>query len=243
MTEAFHAAQSAAESSADAPIEIETAPQPRFAVIWMHGLGADGGDFVPVVPELGLPSDAAVRFIFPHAPLIPVTCNGGYIMRAWYDIVSLNDARRHADESGIRASRDTIRALIARENARGIPSSHIVLAGFSQGGAMAYLAGLTHPEPLAGIIALSTYLASPTLLDAEAAPANAATPIFAAHGAQDDVVPLALGTQARDLLQQRGYPLTWQTYPMPHSVCLEEIADIGVWLGQRLAAAGAGSAA
>lgn len=217
-------------------IEIETAPDPRFTVIWMHGLGADGGDFVPVVPELGLPPSAAVRFLFPHAPMIPVTCNGGYIMRAWYDIVSLSDATRHADESGLRASRDAIRALIAAENARGIPCERIVLAGFSQGGAMAYLAGLTHPQRLAGIIALSTYIPSEALLASEFDAANATTPIFAAHGSQDDVVPRWLGEQARDLLLARGCPLTWQSYPMPHSVCLEEIEDIGVWLRERLAA-------
>lgn len=217
-------------------VEIETAPSPTHTVIWMHGLGADGNDFVPVVPELGLPASAAVRFVFPHAPLIPVTCNGGYIMRAWYDILSLSDAGRHADVSGIKASRDAIRALIARENARGIPTSRIVLAGFSQGGAMAYVAGLTHPEPLAGIIALSTYIPSPELLEAEFDAANAATPVFAAHGTQDDVVSPRLGEQARELLLARGIPLTWHAYPMPHSVCLEEIEDIGVWLGERLSA-------
>jgi len=219
-------------------IEIETASDPSFCVIWMHGLGADGSDFVPVVPELGLPDTPAVRFIFPHAPAIPVTCNGGYVMPAWYDIYSLDEHRRDADEAGIRASRDTICALIARENARGIPSRNIVLAGFSQGGAIAYTTGLTHPEPLAGIVALSTYIPAPDLIAKEAGPANAATPVFAAHGTEDDVVSPGLGERARDFLLARGQPMTWHTYRMPHSVCLEEIADIGAWLTSRFAEIG-----
>jgi phospholipase/carboxylesterase len=218
-------------------IEIETAPGPTCAVIWMHGLGADGNDFVPVVPELGLPDAPAIRFIFPHAPAIPVTCNGGYVMPAWYDIYSLDEAGRQVDEAGIRHSREAIRALIARENARGVPAARIVLAGFSQGGAIAYTTALTHPETLAGVIALSTYIPSVDLLAAEATPANAATPILAAHGTHDDVVPLALGTRARDFVASRGHPVDWHTYPMAHSVCLEEIADIGRWLQTRLATA------
>lgn len=220
-------------------IEIETAPDPRCAVIWMHGLGADGSDFAPVVPELRLPASPGVRFIFPHAPAIPVTCNGGYVMPAWYDIYSLDEAGRRADEAGIQASCDAIRALVARENARGIPCSRIVLAGFSQGGAIAYTAGLTHPEPLAGIVALSTYIPAPAALAAQANAANAATPVFAAHGTQDDVVPLQLGVAARDFIQARQHPLTWQTYPMGHSVCLEEIVAIGAWLAERFGAADA----
>ncbi|MCY1337372.1 Carboxylesterase 2 [compost metagenome] len=220
-------------------IEIETAPDPRYAVIWMHGLGADGSDFAPVVPELRLPASPGVRFIFPHAPAISVTCNGGYVMPAWYDIYSLDEAGRRADEAGIQASCDAIRALVARENARGIPCSRIVLAGFSQGGAIAYTAGLTHPEPLAGIVALSTYIPAPGALAAQASAANAATPVFAAHGTQDDVVPLQLGVAARDFIQARQHPLTWQTYPMGHSVCLEEIAAIGAWLAERFGPAGA----
>lgn len=223
-------------------IEIETAPNPGCAVIWMHGLGADGSDFAPVVPELRLPASPGVRFIFPHAPPIPVTCNGGYVMPAWYDIVSLDQAGRRADEAGIRASCDAIRALIARENARGVPSGRIVLAGFSQGGAIAYTAGLTHAEPLAGIVALSTYMPAPSALAAEANPANAATPVFAAHGTQDEVVPLALGVAARDFVQARPNPVTWHTYPMGHSVCLEEIAELGAWLAARFAQHGTASA-
>ncbi|WP_439687880.1 Alpha/beta hydrolase [Cupriavidus oxalaticus] len=220
-------------------IEIETAPDPRCAVIWMHGLGADGSDFAPVVPELRLPASPGVRFIFPHAPAIPVTCNGGYVMPAWYDIYSLDEAGRRADEAGIQASCDAIRALVARENARGIPCSRIVLAGFSQGGAIAYAAGLTHPEPLAGIVALSTYIPAPAALAAQANAANATTPVFAAHGTQDDVVSLQLGVAARDFIQARQHPLTWQTYPMGHSVCLEEIVAIGAWLAERFGPAAA----
>ncbi|WP_042878218.1 alpha/beta hydrolase [Cupriavidus necator] len=218
-------------------IETETAPNPGCAVIWMHGLGADGSDFAPVVPELRLPASPGVRFIFPHAPAMPVTCNGGYVMPAWYDIYSLDESGRRADEAGIRASCEAVRALIARENARGIPCSRIVLAGFSQGGAIAYTAGLTHPERLAGIVALSTYIPAPDALAAEATEANAATPVFAAHGTQDDVVPLRLGTAARDFVQARQHPVTWQTYPMGHAVCLEEIMAIGAWLAERFAQA------
>jgi len=219
-------------------IEIETAPNPAFSVIWMHGLGADGNDFVPVVPELGLARAPGVRFIFPNAPAIPVTCNGGYVMPAWYDIYSLDEAGRRADEAGIRASREAIRTLIARENARGVPASHIVLAGFSQGGAIAYTTGLTHSETLAGIVALSTYIPAPASLAAEATAANAAIPVFAAHGVEDDIVPLQLGEAARDFLLARHVPVEWHLYRMPHSVCLEEIAAIGAWLGRRFAQIG-----
>ncbi|MDP2194904.1 MAG: alpha/beta hydrolase [Rhodocyclaceae bacterium] len=217
------------------PIEIETSANPEFSVIWMHGLGADGSDFVSVVPELGLGNTPGVRFVFPHAPEIPVTCNGGYVMRAWYDIISLEPGSRQVDEAGIVQSRQMIRTLIARENQRGIPSRRIFLAGFSQGGAIAYTAALTHPETLAGVIALSTYLPSQRLLDEEAGEANRATPIFAAHGTADDVVSIQLGQQARDYLQQGGYPLEWHEYPMPHSICLEEIEFIGGWLRARMA--------
>jgi len=214
-------------------IEIETAPNPAFSVIWMHGLGADGSDFVPVVPELGLPGTLAVRFIFPHAPAMPVTCNGGYVMPAWYDIYSLDENGRRADERGIVKSCNAIRALIARENERGVPCDRIVLAGFSQGGAIAYTTALTHPETLAGVVALSTYIPSTDLIASEAAPANASTPIFAAHGTDDDIVPVTLGTHARDWLAAQGHPVAWQTYRMPHSVCIEEIVDIGQWLEKR----------
>ncbi|QNM95569.1 alpha/beta hydrolase [Chitinimonas koreensis] len=216
-------------------IEVETRPDPAWAVIWMHGLGADGNDFVPVVPELGLDDGPGVRFIFPHAPMIPVTCNNGYVMRAWYDIVLFDNIDRHADEAGIRANREAIRALIARENRRGIPTERIFVAGFSQGGAMAYSVGLTHPERLAGIVALSTYIPSPKLIEAEANAANAATPVFAAHGAQDPVVPPILGERAAEAVKAAGHPLQWHTYRMPHSVCLAEIEEIGRWFKARMA--------
>ena len=216
-------------------IEVDTGAAPGHAVIWLHGLGADGADFEPVVPHLGLPPSPAIRFIFPHAPEMPVTCNGGYVMPAWYDIVSLEPHSRKIDEAGILRSRDAVRALIARENARGIPCDRIFLAGFSQGGAVAYVTALTHPERLGGLIALSTYLPTPQVIVDEGSVANREIPIFSAHGNEDDVVSPTLGRQARDFLQQRGYTPVWQEYPMPHSVCLEEIADIGTWLRARLA--------
>jgi phospholipase/carboxylesterase len=220
-----------ADASLDeAPIIKETGPAPTLSIIWMHGLGADGNDFVPVVDELGLPADASVRFIFPHAREMPVTWNGGYVMRSWYDIVSVEDDARHADVAGVLASRERIRALIAAERARGVPSNRIVLAGFSQGGAMAYTVGMTHPERLAGIIALSTYIPVPGLVRDELSPVNLGLPIFAGHGTQDNVVPYALGERARDAAISAGFPVQWQAYPMPHSVCLEEIVDIGQWI-------------
>jgi len=215
-----------------AAIELETADNPRFSVIWMHGLGADGSDFVPVVAELGL-QGYAVRFIFPHAPMIPVTCNGGYVMRAWYDIISLDINSRTIDDAGIVASRQAIRRLIARENERGVPNHRIFIAGFSQGGAVAYATALTHPEKLAGVIALSTYIPNPGLA-AEFTEANKATPIFAAHGTDDDVVSFQLGVAARDLLIRQGYALQWQDYPMSHSVRPEEIEAIGKWLRKNM---------
>ncbi len=214
-------------------LEIETAAEADFSVIWLHGLGADGSDFEPVVPELGLPGNAKIRFVFPHAPVIPVTCNGGYLMRAWYDIKYLDGSTRDVDEAGVRASCEAVRALIARENARGVPTHRIVLAGFSQGGAIAYTAALSHPETLAGVIALSTYLPARQLLLDSLTEANRSTPIFAAHGTQDDVVGLRLGEAARDTLQAEGYAVEWRTYPMPHSVCLDEIRAIGAWLTTR----------
>jgi len=215
-------------------IELQHGDDPRYAVIWLHGLGADGSDFVPVVPELGLAASPGVRFVFPNAPEMPVTCNGGYVMPAWYDIISLEPHSRRIDEAGIVASREAIRRLIGRENARGIPSERIFLAGFSQGGAVAYTTALTHPEALAGVIALSTYLPVETLVEREATPANAALPVFGAHGSIDDVVAPALGRRARDFVAARGHAVVWQEYPMPHSVCQEEVEDIGQWLRERL---------
>jgi phospholipase/carboxylesterase len=213
-------------------IEIETANNPTAAVIWMHGLGADGNDFVPVVNELDLSGAPAIRFVFPHAPVRPVTINNGHVMRAWYD-VSFGDLEGHtrkADEKGLRESQAQIGQLIARENARGIASANIVLAGFSQGGAIALQTALRHPEKLAGVMALSTYLPLAESLAKEAAPANAQIPVFMAHGVQDPVIQQTMGAASRDRLQQAGYAVEWHDYPMPHSVCLEEIADIGTWL-------------
>ena len=218
-------------------IELETADAPQFSVIWMHGLGADGSDFEAVVPELGLEDCPGVRFIFPHAPHIPVTCNGGYVMPAWYDIISLDTNSRTVDEAGIIVSRQAIRRLMERENQRGVPCSRIFLAGFSQGGAVAYTTALTHAQPLAGVIALSTYIPSLKLLEGEATDANRAVPIFAAHGTEDDVVSPELGIRARDFLLRQGYRLEWHEYAMPHSVCIEEIDEIGRWLMDRMAAA------
>ena len=216
-------------------IEIETAASPRYAVIWLHGLGADGSDFVPIVPELGLADAPGVRFVFPDAPSIPVTCNGGWVMPAWYDIISLEPHSRRIDEAGIVNSRAAIRRLIAREVARGIPSQRIFIAGFSQGGAVAYATALTHPEPLAGVVALSTYIPSAALIEREASVANKAVPILAAHGSADDVVAPALGRAARDFLLGHGYSVEWHEYPMPHAVCGEEVNRIGAWLRGRLA--------
>ena len=215
-------------------IEIETAAMPRYSVIWMHGLGADGSDFEPVVPELGLEGGPGVRFIFPHAPQSPVTCNGGYVMPAWYDIVTLDANTREVDEAGVIASRQAIRRLIERENQRGVPCARIFVAGFSQGGAVAYTTALTHAESLAGVIALSTYIPTPLLVETEATAANRAVPIFAAHGSYDDVVAPELGIRARDFLSRLGYGLEWHEYPMAHSVCIEEVREIGRWLRDRM---------
>jgi phospholipase/carboxylesterase len=215
--------------------EIETASGPAYAIIWLHGLGADGSDFVPIVPELALGTAPGVRFIFPDAPSIPVTCNGGWVMPAWYDIISLEPHSRRIDEAGIVVSRAAIRRLIEREKARGIACDHIFLAGFSQGGAVAYTTALTHPEPLAGIIALSTYIPSASLVEREASVANRAIPIFAAHGSADDVVSPLLGRAARDFLVGQGHVVEWHEYPMPHALCIEEVDAIGIWLRDRLA--------
>jgi phospholipase/carboxylesterase len=214
-------------------VEHETAANPRWSVIWLHGLGADGHDFAPIVPELVAPGWPALRFVFPHAPVRPVTVNGGMAMRAWYDIKGLDIASQE-DEAGIRASIAAVRALIAREQARGVAPGQIVLAGFSQGGAIALAGGLRLDESLAGIIALSTYLPLAGSLAAERSAANAAVPIFQAHGQADPVVPLALGSASRDALLALGYRVDWHVYPMGHAVCPQEIADLRAWLGSRL---------
>jgi phospholipase/carboxylesterase len=216
-------------------VEQQTAPNPTHSVIWLHGLGADGNDFAPIVPELVAPQWPALRFVFPHAPVQPVTINGGVPMRAWYDIFGFNAAAAH-DAAGIRRSIDAVEALIAREHERGVPSARIVLAGFSQGGAIALAAGLRHAEPLAGIVALSTYLPIADTLAAERHPANARVPIFWGHGTTDPIVALQRGVDSRTLLEALGYTVDWHTYPMPHSVCAQEIADLRNWLGPRLLA-------
>lgn len=210
-------------------VEIETGARPTAAVIWLHGLGADGHDFEPIVPELIRPGERALRFVFPHAPIRPVTVNGGFAMRAWYDIASL-ERRSPEDEAGIRASQATIEELIRCENGRGIPASRIVLAGFSQGGALALFTGTRYGEKLAGIMGLSCYLLLAGRFAAERGTANQTTPIFLAHGTQDPVVAPLLGEQARTTLEAAGYPLEWHTYPIPHSVSPQEIADIAQWL-------------
>ncbi|MCW5300089.1 alpha/beta hydrolase [Herbaspirillum lusitanum] len=222
--------------SAPAPlqtIEIESAPNPTAAVIWLHGLGADGNDFVPIVRELDLSGSQAIRFIFPTAPTMPVTINGGYVMRAWYDIFTPDLVRRE-DEPGLRASQALVEALIAREKARGIPAERIVLAGFSQGCAMTLQTGLRHPEKLAGLMCLSGYLPLAATIAAEAHSVNQTTPVFMAHGRQDPVVVMQRAEQSRNLLNTLGYQIEWHEYQMQHSVCLEEIEDIGHWLGRVL---------
>lgn len=218
-------------------IELETANNPTAAVIWMHGLGADGNDFVPIVKELDLAGAPGIRFVFPHAPTRPVTINNGYVMRAWYDISfgDLEGKTRRADEKGLRESQAQIGELIAQEQSRGIAASKIVLAGFSQGGAIALQTGLRHPEKLAGVMALSTYLPLAESFAAEATAANKATSVFMAHGTHDPVVPYSMGDNSRKILEQAGYVLEWHDYPMQHSVCLEEVADIGRWLVKVLA--------
>jgi phospholipase/carboxylesterase len=214
-------------------IEIETAKSPKASVIWLHGLGADGNDFAPIVPALQLPK-TPIRFVFPHAPVQPVTINGGMRMRAWYDIT--DGAIRREDENGVRASQKLIEALIAREKERGTEARRLVLAGFSQGGAIALQTGLRHPQRIAGVMALSTYLPIADKFAAEASAANKDSPIFMAHGSYDPVIPLARAEQSRGILQSLGYAVEWREYPMPHSVCPEELADIGAWLRKALGA-------
>jgi len=209
-------------------IEIETKRKPSHAVIWLHGLGADGNDFVPVVKELKLPP-LGIRFVFPHAPMRPVTINGGFVMRAWYDIAYQELAFKE-DERGLRESQKLIEELIVRENTRGIPSSRIVLAGFSQGGVLALQTGLRQSKLLAGLMALSSYLPMSPIIEVERNAASNSVPIFMGHGITDNIVPLALGRMSRDTLIKLGYEVDWHQYTMPHSVCPEELADIGAWL-------------
>ena len=210
-------------------IEIETAPNPNAAVIWLHGLGDDGRGWSEIVPALNIPSTLAVRFIFPHAPVIPVTINNGYPMRAWYDIRE-NDFNERADLAGVKRSQAQVETLVAREKARGVIAQQIVLAGFSQGGAIALYAGLRHAERLAGIVALSTYVIAPAALAAEASAANRDVPIFMAHGTQDPVVQFRWAEASRRALVAAGYTVEWHTYPMPHSAVPEEIDAISRFL-------------
>jgi phospholipase/carboxylesterase len=205
-------------------------PSPaRAAVIWLHGLGADGHDFEPIVPELGLDGDLGVRFVFPHAPLRPVTINQGFVMRAWYDILSLEIPLRE-DEVGLRSSAAALRALVEREARSGIPKSRIVLAGFSQGGAVALLEGLRHPERLAGILALSSYVPLAAKLEEELSPASRGLPVFLAHGTHDNVIPPSAGRASRGFLEDAGCDVEWHEYPMAHAVSAEEVLDMGRWL-------------
>jgi phospholipase/carboxylesterase len=211
-------------------IEHQTGPTPRATMIVLHGLGADGNDFVPVAHELDLAAVGPVRFVFPHAPTRPVTINGGYVMRAWYDIFGLDSHVQREDEAGLRESQALVEALIAREKARGIAAGRIVLAGFSQGCAMTLMTGLRHDERLAGLVGLSGYLPLAGKAEAERHGANRDTPIFLAHGSSDPVIPIARARQSRDALVALGHPVEWHEYPMPHSVCAAEIADLERWL-------------
>lgn len=213
--------------------EIETAPHPGTTLIVLHGLGADGHDFVPICDELDLSALGAVRFIFPHAPERPVTINNGYVMRAWYDILGTDLVRRE-DEAGLRESQRQIAALIAREQGRGVPAGRIVVMGFSQGCAMALMTALRYPERLAGAVGLSGYLPLATTTAAERSAANAGLPVFMAHGTQDPVVAPARGMAGRDALRALGHEVEWHDYPMPHSVCMEEIQDLNAWLLRQL---------
>ena len=218
-----------------APIILETQPDKpaSAAVIWLHGLGADGSDFVPVVPELKLPESVNIRFVFPHAPVRPITINQGYHMRGWYDITSLDIANRDDDE-GIRQSAQIMSQLCDEQIASGIAANRIIFAGFSQGGAIALFAGLRYPQKLAGIMALSTYLPLGDTLAQEASAENRDTPIFMAHGLNDDIVAYEFGIRSCSRLKQQNYPVQWSDYPMAHSVSIEEIRDIGNWITETL---------
>jgi phospholipase/carboxylesterase len=212
-------------------VTVETGPNPAFTIIWMHGLGADGHDFEPLVPELVDANMPALRFVFPHAPVRPVTINNGYAMRAWYDIIGI-DRRSAEDFDGINASAQAIAALIQGENGRGIPTHRIAVAGFSQGGAMALHIATRYPQEFAGVIGLSCYLPVARELATARHPANQATRIFMAHGSQDPVVPLGLGDESRQLLEKEGYLVEWHVYPMPHALCEPEVADLRSFLAR-----------
>jgi phospholipase/carboxylesterase len=215
-------------------IQLDTGPDPKVSIIWLHGLGADGSDFVPIVHELDLAGCPAIRFIFPHAPMMPVTINNGYVMRAWYDILGVDLVNRE-DEAGLRKSQAMVEQLIEQEKARGVPANRIVLAGFSQGCAMTLQTGLRYPEKLAGLMGLSGYLPLHTVVPAERHNANQDTPVFLAHGRTDPIVPIHRAEKSRDILKGLGYQVEWHEYLMPHSVCQEEVADISAWLKRVLA--------
>ncbi|MFY2763742.1 alpha/beta hydrolase [Arenimonas sp. MALMAid1274] len=217
-------------------VEHQTGPEPRFTILWLHGLGADGHDFAPIVPELLRVGWPELRFVFPHAPVRAVTINNGARMRAWYDIRNF-DLDQRADETGVRESIAQVEALIAREGERGVPPDRIILAGFSQGGAIALAAGVRREAALGGILALSTYLPMASTTAAEATRAGLSTPVFMAHGQLDPVVPESLGQRSRDALLALGMQIDWRSYAMPHSVCAEEVRDVGDWLQQRFLAA------
>ncbi|SBT03371.1 Carboxylesterase [Candidatus Accumulibacter aalborgensis] len=216
-------------------VERQSGDSPQYAIIWLHGLGADGHDFEPIVDEFDFDRLPAIRFVFPHAPMRAVTINAGYVMRAWYDIVSPDFAPGREESEGVRQSAQQIEALIARENARGIPDERVVLAGFSQGGVIALHTGLRHRRRLAGILALSCYLPLTDTLAAEAQAANRDVPIFMAHGRGDPVIPYDFGRRSAKLLEERGYPVQWHGYAAEHTVCMAELRDIETWLQQVLA--------
>ncbi|MBS3896497.1 dienelactone hydrolase family protein [Silanimonas sp.] len=217
-------------------VETSTGPRPVFSVIWLHGLGADGHDFAPIVPELVRRDWPALRFVFPHAPVMPITINNGHAMRAWYDIVSLDFSKVREDAAGVRRSIAEVEALIGRERDRGIPAHRVILAGFSQGGAITLAAGLRREQPLLGLAVLSAYLPLAAETPVEATPQGLTTPLFMAHGTQDPVVPLAAGQRAADTLRALGMDASLRRYPMPHSVCADEVRDLGDWMTQRFAA-------
>ena len=214
-------------------VEIETGGKVRSSILWLHGLGADGHDFEPLVPHLGL-EGRGVRFVFPHAPRRAVTINMGLLMPAWFD-VRTQDFGADIDVAGIRTSVAQLEALMARERERGVAADRILLAGFSQGGVIALSAALRHPESLAGAIALSTFLPAEALVEADLSAANAGLPVFMGHGDEDPMIPIEWAEAARDRLQTLEHPMTWKTYPMAHQVCAEEIADIAAWIRERLA--------
>ena len=232
MSTADSARDSAAGQGVLDAVEITTGSEPTAAVIWLHGLGADGHDFEPLVPWLDWPGASSIRYVFPHAPVRPVTINGGMQMRAWYDILAF-DIDRDQDEQGIGDSIAQANALVAREQERGIDASRILLAGFSQGGAIAMQCALRYPDKLAGLVALSTYMLQEQRLEAELSEANRGMSVFYGHGDSDPIVPVRLGQQAAAKLEQLGYPVEWRTYPMQHSVCPEEIQHLAAWMQKR----------